>query len=134
MRRHVLSVVAAASVVAALLWVAPTAAARDDAAVERAVVTFNEPVEVMRQFLMGSYVIEHDEGRMARGEPCTHVYKGNDTARPGPLVLAFHCVHRDRTPAAGTTVTLSRAAGIGGVKQLDEFQFAGSAAGHGVPR
>lgn len=134
MRRHVLSVVAAASVVAGALWMAPTAAAQTEATVEKAVVMFNEPVRVAGRFLMGWYVIEHDEGRAARGEPCTHIYEGDDTEEAGNLVVAFYCLHRDRKPAANTTLTVTSNPTINGIAQLDEFQFAGSADGHGVPR
>src|SRR6187397_3011617 len=37
-------------------------------------VWFQRPVRVGRNILQGRYVIEHDNDRMARGEPCTHIY------------------------------------------------------------
>ena len=134
MRKHLLWVVTAASLVAAALWVAPTAAAPAGATVERAVFTFNNPVRVANRILMGSYVIEHDEGRMARGEPCTRIYKGTNIRNPTLLVAEFHCVHLDRAPVAAATATVSRAVGNGEPVWLDEFQYVGTSAGHGVPR
>ena len=37
-------------------------------------VWFKRPVTVGRHILQGRYVIEHDNDRMARGEPCTRIY------------------------------------------------------------
>ena len=134
MRRYTLSVVAAASVVAGTCWIPPTAAAQDGAAVERAVVTFDKPVQVADRFLAGSYIIEHDEKREARGEPCTHVYKGDNPEKPGRLAVAFFCIHRDRAPVDRHTVTVEKTTSGSRLGRLEEFQFAGSADGHGVPR
>jgi len=41
-------------------------------------------------------VIEHDNDRMARGEPCTHIYAYNDRTTP---VATFHCTHLERDRA-----------------------------------
>ena len=40
---------------------------------QTAEVWFQRPVLVGRAILQGRYVIEHDNDRMARGEPCTHL-------------------------------------------------------------
>jgi len=92
-------------------------------------VWFQRPVRVGRNILQGRYVIEHDNDRMARGEPCTHIYAYNDRTKP---VVAFHCTHleRDRN---GTNTAVLATIGDGTMQQLLEFQFAGEHAAHGVP-
>lgn len=100
---------------------------------EYAKVTFHSPVRVGDRVLMGTYVIEHDAERMASGGPCTHIYRIDDRRLP---VVAFHCVHLDRPANDGSkaTVTLRRVYDQATpLFELVEFQFAGSADGHGVP-
>jgi hypothetical protein len=91
-------------------------------------VWFHRPVWVGRTVLMGKYVIEHDTARMARGEPCTHIYAADDRTKP---VVAFHCTHlkavrRDR----GEVVLQSMGDGM---KKLVRFQFADEDSAHGYP-
>jgi hypothetical protein len=92
-------------------------------------IWFQRPVRVGRHILQGRYVIEHDNDRMARGEPCTHIYAYNDQKNP---VVTFHCTHleRDRN---GTNTAVLATIGDGTMQQLLEFQFAGEHAAHGVP-
>lgn len=97
--------------------------------VEQMVVTFRDPVLVGDRILMGKYVIEHDMVRMARGWPCTYIYDYDDRRLP---VVAFHCTHLKRDRRAAPTVTLV-SVHAAGMKRFTEFQFAGEAAGHGVP-
>jgi hypothetical protein len=99
---------------------------------EFAKVMFYKAVKVGDHVLMGPYVIEHDNNRMARGRPCTHIYKANDLRLP---VVAFHCRHLHRTTNSNrATVTLRRTGDASGqILELLEYQFAGSADGHGVP-
>jgi hypothetical protein len=92
------------------------------------VVWFNHPVRIGDSILQGRYVIEHDNDRMARGEPCTHIYAFNDQKNP---VVAFHCTHLERETAKTGAVVLR--SGSDGFKRLVEFQFRGDASGHGVP-
>jgi hypothetical protein len=92
-------------------------------------VWFERPVLVGRSILQGRYVIEHDNDRMARGEPCTHIYAYNDRKTP---VAAFHCTHLERDRADQNIVVLT-ATGDGSMKKLTEFQFAGETAAHGYP-
>src|SRR5215208_5056386 len=40
-----------------------------------AIVNFGDPVLVQNRVLMGSYLIVHDDEKMARGEPCTSIYR-----------------------------------------------------------
>ena len=92
-------------------------------------VWFHRPVMVGRHILQGRYVIEHDNDRMARGKPCTHIYAYNNQKVP---VVQFHCTHLERDRAHANTVVLATA-GDGSMKRLLEFQFAGEIASHGVP-
>jgi len=92
-------------------------------------VWFQRPVMVGRFILQGRYVIEHDNDRMARGEPCTHIYAYNDRTKP---VVAFHCTHLERDRNGTNTVALVTT-GDGSMQKMTEFQFAGEHAAHGVP-
>ena len=95
---------------------------------QRTEVWFHRPVMVGRTIMQGRYVIEHDNDRMARGEPCTHIYAYEDQEKP---VAAFHCVHLERDRASKNTVVLISTGD--GWQKLTEFQFAGETASHGYP-
>jgi hypothetical protein len=95
---------------------------------QTAEVWFTRPTMIGRSIVQGHYVIEHDNDRMARGEPCTHVYAFNDRQTP---VAAFHCTHLDRDRAGQNTVVLITLPD--GMQKLTEFQFAGETAAHGYP-
>lgn len=92
-------------------------------------VHFREPVQVGSVILMGWYVIEHDDDRMARGEPCTHIYEYDTMREP---VATFHCTHLEREAPGVATVVL-RPTVNPSIKALAEFQFSGETASHGVP-
>jgi hypothetical protein len=94
---------------------------------QQAVVRFWNPVRVAGKILMGKYIVEHDTDRMARGEPCTHIYDFYSKK----LAAAFHCTHLTR-PASGTaTVSVKPRPQLPAV--MTEFQFAGETDAHGVP-
>ena len=90
---------------------------------------FRDPVRVANTVLMGRYVIEHDDARMARGEPCTYIYEADDLRAP---VVTFHCEHLERPAADAATLVLGTSINPA-VKTLKEFQFGGETASHGVP-
>lgn len=90
-------------------------------------VWFQRATMVGKSILQGRYVIEHDNDRMARGEPCTHIYAYNDRAKP---VATFHCTHLERDRANQNVVVLQSSADM---VKMQEFQFAGESAAHGVP-
>jgi hypothetical protein len=94
-------------------------------------VVFAQPVKAMNKWLLGTYVIEHDTDRMERGQPCTHIYKFDDRRTP---VVTFFCEHLHRQVAERGTVTLKRMGIAPAEFELVEFQFEGSADGHGVPK
>lgn len=99
---------------------------------ERAVVEFNENTKLMGVILKGEYVFVHDEERMAKGEPCSYVYKSRN-GREGELVTSFHCQHMERTLAKNFVTRIVKRNIPNELPELQEFQFAGSAAGHRVP-
>ena len=93
-------------------------------------VWFHKPVKVGDRILLGKYVIEHDNVRMSRGQPCTHLYAASDPRLP---VVAFHCRHLTRPATAGPTVMVRSFGEANGMTELLAFQFAGETAAHGVP-
>ena len=99
---------------------------------ESAIVEFAETVKLQGILLRGEYLIVHDEERMARGEPCTYIYRGKqqDEAK---LAAAFHCIHVDRAKAEAFKVTFTRHSTPYEVPEVKEIQFAGSKDGHQVP-
>jgi hypothetical protein len=92
-------------------------------------VWFQRPVTVGRHILQGRYVIEHDNDRMARGEPCTRIYAYNDQRLP---VVEFNCIHLERDNAHQHQVVLASL--NDGMQQFLEFQFAGETGAHGLPK
>ncbi len=99
---------------------------------EKAVVEFAQTVKWMDVLLRGEYLIVHDEEAMAQGKPCTYVYKGNKE-QADKLVLSFHCKHMDRQVAKEFTMRFYKRNVAYEVPEVQEFQFARSAAGHAVP-
>ena len=99
---------------------------------ESAVVEFTETVKLQGVLLKGEYLVLHDEQRMARGEPCTYIYSGNQLDET-KLLVAFHCIHVNRDKALAFKVTLNRHSTPYEVPEIQEIQFAGSTDGHRVP-
>jgi hypothetical protein len=92
-------------------------------------IAFEHPTWVADTQLVGTYVIEHDDGRMSRGEPCTILY------RPGArdaVVVSFYCVPRERGIASGFVSRIRRDP-TSDIDTLTEYQFAGDSEAHGVP-
>ena len=98
-----------------------------------AITQFDRPVLVNNQLLMGSYLIAHDEAKMARGEACTSFYRFDAAKGPQEEVVSFHCIPIKRTVA--DTLTLTRSAPIDsvGIPRITEYQFAGDCEAHGIP-
>ena len=99
---------------------------------ETAVVEFTETVKLSGVLLRGQYLIVHDEEKMARGEPCTWVYAGNEM-NDTKLVASFHCTHVDRERADSFKITYRRHLTPYETPEIAEIQFAGSTDGHKVP-
>ena len=98
-----------------------------------AVVYLQEPTLIGSTIVQGPVIFTHDEGKMARGEPCTTVQlfePGQGSAEP---IAAFHCTPMRRPPVNVFSIRTrpNSRDGIGCV--LTEYQFAGDSEGHGVP-
>jgi hypothetical protein len=93
-------------------------------------VIFDKPTKIGDRILMGRYLIEHDNARMARGWPCTYLYDADDPRLP---VVAFRCRHLDRPAPAQPTLIVRSVKNVPGMRELVAFQFAGEVGAHGVP-
>jgi len=93
-------------------------------------VLFDKPVKVGDRILMGRYLIEHDNVRMAQGRPCTYLYDADNPRLP---VVAFRCRHLTRHAPIRPTVVVRSLGEANGMTELVAFQFAGEAGAHGVP-
>jgi hypothetical protein len=98
---------------------------------EHAVVELTDKTKLGGEILLGKYYFEHDDGRMARGEPCMYVYS-YEGAKPGKLVVSFHCTPVERPKARAVIVSVSMT-NSPDLYLLTEIQFAGSTKGHAVP-
>jgi hypothetical protein len=94
------------------------------------VVLFQRPTKVGDRILLGRYIVEHDNDRMARGEPCTHLYNASDPRLP---VVRFHCTHLTRPRTDKNVVELRSLGDQSGTQAMTAFTFGGETAGHGVP-
>ncbi len=54
-----------------------------------AITHFEKPVLVNNQILVGSYLIVHNEAKMARGEACTSFYRFDVAKGPQEEVVSF---------------------------------------------
>ena len=93
-------------------------------------VWFDKPTKVGDRILMGRYLIEHDNVRMAHGRPCTYLYSAADPRLP---VVAFSCRHLARAASTHPTVIVRSVKDVIGMRELVAFQFAGEVGAHGVP-
>jgi hypothetical protein len=96
-------------------------------------VTFTRPTLIAGVFVNNSVVFEHDDGKMARGEPCTTIYKYDRKQKDrGEVLVSFMCIPRARPVAEKFEAIVSRT-DMGGTRMLIEYQFEGDNEGHGVP-
>ena len=74
------------------------AAASGDGARQRqwAAIYLDEPTLVGSTIVQGPVVFIHDEGKMARGEPCTSVRLLEPGVGVGEEIAAFHCIPTKR--------------------------------------
>lgn len=104
--------------------------AANSARTERAVVKFDQPVQLLSVTLKGEYLFVHNDEAMVRGEACTFIYKGQ-AENANNLVISFHCIPAERVKAANFTVRSSLTSS--GINEIKEYQFAGSTEAHLVP-
>jgi hypothetical protein len=96
-----------------------------------AVVRFLRPTIVAGSFIIGTVVIEHDDDKMAKGEPCTTVYRYKSKTELGEPLVSFMCVPQDRPLATKFEATLVQT--VSWPDRLTEYQLVGESEGHGVP-
>lgn len=97
---------------------------------ERALVQFTETVRLRDAFLRGQYLVVHDEDRMAQGEACLYIYRG-EVENADRLVVAYHCRPVERTKVDQFTILTSRANSFD-MPEVLEIQFGGSSEAHQV--
>ncbi len=97
-----------------------------------AIVNFGDPVRLQNRVLMGSYLIVHDDAKMARGEPCTSIYRFDPARGPQETEAEFMCQPVQREICAKTTMAVAYDPALG-IRKLTEYQFAGDTEAHGVP-
>ena len=124
--------VSAVATAIVMLAAAPVVARQPEPRPSRETITvsFTKPVLVGDRVLLGKYVIEHDNYRMATGRPCTHIYAASDMRLP---VVAFRCTHLIQAVGPRPSVTLRSLDEPNGMSRLTAFQFAGEHGAHGVP-
>lgn len=93
-------------------------------------VWFDKPTKVGNRILMGRYLIEHDNARMAHGWPCTYLYSAADPRLP---VVAFRCRHLARPASDRPTVVVRSVKDAIGMRELVAYQFSDEVGAHGVP-
>ncbi|MBI3650995.1 MAG: hypothetical protein HY231_08075 [Acidobacteria bacterium] len=98
---------------------------------EIAIVEITDKVELQGKVLQGSYIFEHDDARMAKGEACMYVYL-NNKGKAGELVTSFHCTPIVREVSKVVVINVAMTADPY-VWKMKEIQFAGSTKGHLVP-
>lgn len=98
---------------------------------EVAVVEITDKLKLGDKILQGTYIFEHDDERMARGEPCMYIYM-SDKGKPGDKVATFHCTPVERPVAKNVVISVAMTPDPD-VWRLKEIQFAGSSKGHLVP-
>lgn len=108
----------------ALTTAAPTA--------KWAVIALSEPTLIAGSFASGPVLIEHDDGRMARGEPCTKVYQFLPGKGLGEKIVSFHCKPR-WVKTVDDRFVLETRRNNNNYCVLLEYRFAGDAEAHGVP-
>jgi hypothetical protein len=97
------------------------------------IVNITTPTRVEGQLLMGPYLIVHDDAKMARGEACTTFYRFDPKKGPQEEAVSFQCIPAQKEVPARTTLVTKRLPGCDDLA-LAEYQFAGDAEAHGVPR
>jgi hypothetical protein len=96
-----------------------------------ALVNLVDATSIAGTFVSGPVMFVHDDAKMARGEPCTGVYRFNPGKGPGEELVSFHC--QPRWKKAPDKFISATAPTPSGPRVLTEYQFAGDEEAHGVP-
>jgi hypothetical protein len=128
-------IVACCSLALMALVVTPAFTSARDSRVRASLITFPGLTVVCGHYLSGTYIVEHDDDKESRGEPCTTFYKRN-VIGAAEAVVSFRCIPKRRLPADKTTIiTRQSARPVQGTKivELVEYQIGGETEAHGVP-
>jgi hypothetical protein len=98
-----------------------------------ATVYLSEPTLIGSTIVQGPVLFVHDEGKMARGEPCTSVRLFNPGEGPAETIASFHCIPRPARAPNTFTIKTRPNTELGYGCVLIEYQFAGDREAHGVP-
>ena len=102
-----------------------------DPIVKWAAINLVNTTSIAGAFVSGPVVFVHDDSKMARGEPCTGVYRFVPGKGAAEEIVSFHCKPRwGEAPAQFTAATKN---GPNGPRVMTEYQFAGDKEAHGVP-
>lgn len=99
-----------------------------------AIVQLQQPTQIGTAIAVGPVLFVHDDAKMARGEPCTTVYRYEPGKGPQEEIVSFHCQPR-QTAVAETFILTTQSnlqLGLSGCT-LKAYQFAGDSEAHGVP-
>lgn len=114
-----------------VLAAATVAAIEPNVAVRRqGIAFFLRPTQVAGQLVIGKALIVHDDAKMARGEPCTTIYRFGKSGTEE--IVSFMCKPAARPLTDRLTVRCvpNRFSQVTDV--MTEFQFAGEIEAHGV--
>jgi len=99
-----------------------------------AVVDLRQPTEIGSAVAVGPVLFVHDDAKMARGEPCTTVYRYDAATGPKEEIISFHCLPHQTATAESFIVTTAPSPDLGSTLcRLKSYQFAGDSEAHGVP-
>jgi hypothetical protein len=107
--------------------------ARRAALRQSATVFIAEPTLIGNTIVSGPVLFVHDDGKMARGEPCTSVRLVDPASGPTEEIAAFHCIPRRGRIVNRFTLTTAPNVSLGYGCVLTAYQFAGDPEIHGVP-
>ena len=128
--KHYLGAVLIAGALIVATVQSPLRAEARDSNIQRAVVTIDEPVTLLGVVLHGRYLFLHHDGMSEHGRPCMFVYS-LESSNEGARIAAFHCTSVGR--ARSLDFKLGTKNIPGGLPEVTEIQFAGTAEGHQVP-
>jgi hypothetical protein len=124
-------VVIGAALLTTVCATAGIASSRDVTPRQSVIVNISDPVVLRGHVLMGPYLVVHDDDRMARGEPCTSIYKFDRDRGPQALEVEFMCQPTQRKICETTKFSVRHS--DAGLNVVTEYQFAGDPEAHIVP-
>jgi hypothetical protein len=130
MKRIILTVLIFCALIIIGIAFATESSAQTDSK-EVVVVELTDKIKLQDKILQGSYIFEHDEARMAKGEPCMYIYT-NNKGKIGDKVTAFHCTPVERALVKHVVISVAMTSEPD-VWKLKEIQFPGTTKGHLVP-